>query len=138
MQDRRRFLARAGGLALATAMPPALAAPLRVTLAVPGPGNLLTLPLPLAAHIGADRAEGLAFDIQYVGGGPQALRNMLERNSDFACAGLSALSLQKYNGKPVRCIVAMTRVPAYTLLVRSSLRGQIRKIADLPGRVVGV
>lgn len=138
MQQRRRFLARAGGLALVTALPPAQAAPLRVTLAVPGPGNLLTLPLPLAARIGADRAEGLTFDIQYVGGGPQALRSMLERNCDFACAGLSALSLQKHNGKPVYSVVAMTRVPAYTLLVRQALRGQIRRIADLRGRVVGV
>lgn len=138
MQHRRRFLARAGGLALASALPPAQAAPLRVTLAVPGPGNLLTLPLPLAARIGADRAEGLAFDIQYVGGGPQALRSLLERNCDFACAGLSALSLQKHSGKPVYAIVGMTRVPAYTLLVRQALRGQIRRIADLRGRVVGV
>ncbi len=139
--ERRRFLAGASGLALTTAaLSPvaAVAAPVRVRLSVPGPGNLLTLPLPLAQRIGADRAEGLEFDIAHVGGGPQAIRALLEGNSDFACAGLSALSLQKFNGKAVACVVAMTRVPAYTLLVRADLRDQVRRMADLKGRVVGV
>ncbi|MCZ8252801.1 MAG: ABC transporter substrate-binding protein [Hylemonella sp.] len=140
MDGRRRFLVQAGGWAAAwsCSLPAAADAVQRVTLAVPGPGNLLTLPLPLASRIGADRAEGLSFDILYVGGGPQAIRSMLERNCDFACSGLSALALQKHSGKPVQCIVGMTRVPAYTLLVRSDLRSQVRQIADLRGRVVGV
>lgn len=131
---------QAGGWAAtwSCALPTAASAVQRVTLAVPGPGNLLFLPLALAARIGADRAEGLAFDILHVGGGPQAIREMLERNCDFAASGLSALALQKHNGRPVRCIVGMTRVPAYTLLVRSDLRDQVRQMADLRGRVVGV
>lgn len=140
MDGRRRLLVQAGSwaAALSCPLPSAASTMQRVSLAVPGPGNLLTLPLPLASRIGADQAEGLAFDILYVGGGPQAIRSMLERNCDFACSGLSALALQKHNGKPVRCIVAMTRVPAYTLLVRSDLRSRVRQIADLRGRVVGV
>lgn len=139
MTERRDFLAQAAGLLAAAAACPAAAASVRrVTLSVPGPGNLLTLPLPLAPRIGADRAEGLEFDIGYVGGGPQALRAMLEGNSDFACSGLSTMALQKHSGKPVVCIAAMSRVPAYTLLVRAGLRGQVRRIADLKGRVVGV
>lgn len=133
--ERRRFLALSTA-ALAPAV--ALAAPLRVTLSVPGPGNLLTLPLPLASRIGADQAEGLEFDIAYIGGGPQALRTLLERNCDFACSGLSTLALQKFNGRPVVCIAPMTRVPAYTLLVRADLRGQVKQVADLRGRVIGV
>ncbi|HBH37322.1 MAG TPA: hypothetical protein DDX06_02940 [Curvibacter sp.] len=140
MDGRRRFLMQAGQLAAAWAGPSLAQSGgvQRVTLAVPGPGNLLFLPLALAPRIGADRAEGLSFDILDVGGGPQAIRSMLELNCDFAAAGLSALALQKHNGKPVRCIVGMTRVPAYTLLVRSDLRAQVRQISDLRGRVVGV
>ncbi|MBX9958719.1 MAG: ABC transporter substrate-binding protein [Burkholderiaceae bacterium] len=140
MSGRRGFLMRAGQLAAAWAGPGLVHASVvqRVTLAVPGPGNLLFLPLALAPRIGADRAEGLSFDILHVGGGPQAIRSMLELNCDFAAAGLSALALQRHNGKPVRCIVGMTRVPAYTLLVRSDLRAQVRQISDLRGRVVGV
>jgi NitT/TauT family transport system substrate-binding protein len=137
VEERRRFLACAGGLALGTALP-ALAAPQRVTFSVPGPGNLLYLPLVLAPRIGADLAESLAFDINYIGGGPQALRTLLERNCDFAAAGLSALGLQRFNSRPLIGVVPLTRVPAYTLLVRAGLQGQVRSIADLNGRVVGV
>jgi len=140
MEKRRRFLARAGQLALAGGLlePVAAATPGRAIISVPGPGNLLYLPIPLARKIGADRAEGLELDIRYTGGGPQAIRAMLERNSDFAAAGLSALALQKLNGQPVVCVAPMTRVPAYTLLVRADLRGKVRQVADLKGRVVGV
>ena len=137
---RRRLLTQTGPLVAALACPALAAATAvqRVTLSVPGPGNLLYLPLTLARRIGADRAEGLDLGLSYVGGGPQALRTMLERNTDFAAAGLSALALQKANGKPVACIVPLTRVPAYTLLVRAELRAQVRRMADLKGRVVGV
>lgn len=118
--------------------PAAAATPSRATISVPGPGNLLFLPITLAGKFGADLAEGLELDIRYIGGGPQAFRAMLDRNSDFSAGGLSALALQKLNGKPVVCIAPMTRVPAYTLVVRAHLHGKVRQIADLKGRVVGV
>ena len=144
MTNRRRFLLQTGQLAatglLALSRPrPALAAPLtRASISVPGPGNLLFLPLTLARHIGADQAEGLELDIRYSGGGPQSFRAMLERNCDFSAGGFSALALQRISGQPVLCIAPLTRVPAYTLLVRVSLRQRVRKIADLKGLVVGV
>lgn len=143
MNDRRRYLARACRLAVAGTMADGLgvaqaAAPVRTAITVPGPGNLLFLPITLAAKIGADQAEGLELDIRYVGGGPQAFREMLERNSDFSAGGMPALALQRISGKPVVCIAPTTRVPAYTLVVRNGLKGKVQKIADLAGKVVGV
>lgn len=144
MNDRRRYLARACRWAVMGAMAGGLGraaqavAPVRTAITVPGPGNLLFLPITLAAKIGADQAEGLELDIRYVGGGPQAFREMLERNSDFSAGGLAALALQRINGKPVVCIAPTTRVPAYTLVVRSGLKGKVQKVADLAGKVVGV
>lgn len=144
MNDRRRFLARTCQLAALTGLAGGAARPLyatplaRAVVSVPGPGNLLFLPIALASKIGADVAEGLELDIRYTGGGPQSFRAMLERNADFSAGGLSALALQRMSGKPVVCIAPTTRVPAYTLLVRGVLRGKVRKVADLKGRVVGV
>jgi ABC-type nitrate/sulfonate/bicarbonate transport system substrate-binding protein len=141
---RRNFLAMAGRTALAGSAvgllggPVRAAARARVAIAVPGPGNLLFLPITLADKIGADEAEGLDLDIRYIGGGPQAYRDMLERNSDFSAGGMAALALQKLSGKPVVCVAPMTRVPAYTLLVRSSLKGKVKSISDLAGKVIGV
>lgn len=144
MNHRRRFLARTGQLAALTGLAGGLLRPLHATtlaravVSVPGPGNLLFLPITLASKIGADAAEGLELDIRYTGGGPQSFRAMLERNADFAAGGLAALALQRMNGKPVVCIAPTTRVPAYTLLVRSGLRGKVRRVTDLKGMVVGV
>lgn len=144
MNLRRQWLVRSGALALGGALTSALSglavaqAPQRVAIAVPGPGNLLFLPITLAGKLGADKSEGIELDIRYVGGGPQAFREMLERNTDFSAGGLAALGLQRLSGKPVVSIAPTTRVPAYTLLVRSALKGKVKTIADLAGKVVGV
>lgn len=144
MQQRRTFLSHTGHWLLGAASlygwagPAGAQARQRVAIAVPGPGNLLFLPITLAGKLGMDRAEGIELDIRYVGGGPQAYRDMLERNTDFAAGGLAALALQKLSGKPVVGIVPTTRVPAYTLLVRMDLKGKVKSIQDLDGKVVGV
>jgi NitT/TauT family transport system substrate-binding protein len=141
---RRAFLGQFAGLAGLAAPVGWLGSPAfaqtrqRVAIAVPGPGNLLFLPITLATKIGADRAEGIELDVRYFGGGPQAYRDMLERSTDFAAGGLAALALQRLNGKPVVSIAPTTRVPAYTLLVRSTLKGRVKSIKDLAGKVVGV
>jgi NitT/TauT family transport system substrate-binding protein len=142
MIPRRHFLLRSGTLFCAGAVWTGgvvqAQAVTRVSIAVPGPGNLLFLPITLARKIGADRAEGIELDIRYVGGGPQAYRDMLERNVDFSAGGLAALALQRMGGKPVVSVVALSRVPGYTLLLRSSLQGKVKSISGLAGKVVGV
>lgn len=143
MPNRRQFVQRQAcawlGAAAWLTVPSARAqAPVRAVVSVPGPGNLLFLPLELARATGADEAEGIRLDIRHVGGGPQAFRELVERNSDFAAGGLPAMALQRATGQPLACIAPLTQVPAYTLLMREGLQGQVRGIADLAGRVVGV
>jgi NitT/TauT family transport system substrate-binding protein len=143
MNDRRHFLARScqwvttGSLAGWLGGAVQAAAPVRVAMAVPGPGNLLFLPITLASKIGADQAEGLELDIRYVAGGPIAFKNLQDRNVDFAAGGLPALALQRLSGNAFVCIAPTTRVPAYTLLVRSGLKGKVKKMADLKCKVIG-
>lgn len=142
MTARRHFLLRSGALfctgAVWTGGVIQAQALTRASIAVPGPGNLLFLPVTLAKKIGSDRAEGLELDIRYTGGGPQAYRDMLERNTDFSAGGLPALALQRMGGKPVVSVVALSRVPGYTLLLRSSLQGKVKSISGLAGKVIGV
>jgi len=109
-----------------------------VTLSVVGPGHLLLLPVTLAAKMGADQAEGLKFQINYVGAGPMAYRDMVIGNADFGAAGMPALAVQRLAGKPVMAVLPVTHVPAYTLVVGSQLRGRVKTVADLAGKVVGV
>jgi NitT/TauT family transport system substrate-binding protein len=143
MNDRRNYLIRSGQLALSGSLAGFLgagiqaAAPMRIALEVPGPGNLLYLPFTLVSRIGADQAEGLELDVRYVSGGPIAFKHLQDRNVDFAAAGLPALALQRLSGGPVVCVVAASQVPAYTLLVRSDLKRKVKKIGDLKGKVIG-
>lgn len=117
---------------------PATAQQDRAVVALPGRGNLLFLPLELAKKIGADRKHGIDLELHFMPGGPKAYQYMIDRNCDFSAGGLSALALQRANGKPVKSVVAMSQVPGYTLLVSSKLKGKVRKVADLKGRLVGV
>jgi NitT/TauT family transport system substrate-binding protein len=114
------------------------AALIPITLATPGPGNLLHLPIDLIPRIGADKAEGAQLTIRYFGGGPVAYRDMIERNSDFSVAGIAALADFKAHGAAVQSVAAVTTTGAYVMLVRSGLEDKIKTLADLKGRVIGV
>jgi len=111
---------------------------LKITLASPGPASFSYLPIDLIKKIGADRAEGVDLEVRYYGGGPLAANEMLKGNSDFAALGMSALATFHADRKDVRSIVSVSRTPTYVLSVRSELRPDIQKIADLKGRVIGV
>jgi len=112
--------------------------PLKVTLSSPGPDSFSYLPIDLIKRIGADRAEGVELEVRYFGGGPLAAKDMLSGNSDFAALGMSALATYYAGNKDLRSIVSVSRAPTYVLSVRSELRDNIRKIADLRGRAIGV
>jgi NitT/TauT family transport system substrate-binding protein len=125
--------------ALSLAHPAAHAqTPMKITLASPGPASFSYLPVELIKKIGADRAEGVDLEIRYYGGGPLAAKDMLNGDSDFAALGMSALATFHAEGKDVRSIVSVSRAPTYVLSVRSDLRKEVKTIADLRGRVIGV
>ena len=133
----RRILLLLASLALALSATTAQAHG-SLIVAMPGPGNLLYLPMELAKKIGADTAEDATLNIRFFGGGPQALDDLLEKNSDFALDGMAALAEQRVSGRPLVSIAAISRVPAYSLLVRTELKDKIKQIADLKGHVIGV
>lgn len=133
----RILLAILAGLA---AMPAGHAAEPAMLLKVslPGPRNLSYLPLSLIPKIGADRAEGAEVRLQYVGGGGLALQNLVQKNVDFAVAGVPAMLSQQAGGEKVALLAAVNDRPLFVLMVRADLRKQVHSIADLKGRVIAV
>ncbi|MFA7240355.1 MAG: ABC transporter substrate-binding protein [Sulfuricellaceae bacterium] len=113
-------------------------APLRITVSVPGPRNISYLPIDLIPRIGADKAEGAQIQLLHTGGGGVALSNLMNRNADFAVAGMPAAMSLRVNGGKVTVIAAVDDAPLFVLMVRADLKGQVRRIADLKGKVVGV
>jgi len=110
----------------------------RLTVAYPGPLNITYLPLDLIAKIGADKAEGVQFVPRYTGGGGVALQQLHSRNVDFAGAGVPAAMSAKANGNDVVVIAAIDDLAVFVLMVRSDLKGQVKRPRDLAGKVVGV
>lgn len=149
---RRRLLLGASSALAVSALPgsawaqqsalvaggPAVAAPGVVTLSVPGPGGSVSMPLELAIKIGADKAEGLLLRLTFVNGGGVAIADLLSGNAQFGVFRLPAALNSNLKAPRLVALAAVDDLPLYTLMVRADLRGKIRRIADLKGRVLGV
>lgn len=110
----------------------------RIVVSAPGPRNISYLPVDLIPAIGADKEEGVSLKILHTGGGGVALNNMVTKNADFAVAGVPAALSLKSNGGDVVVIAPVNDAPLFVLMVRSELKGKVRRIADLKGKVIGV
>jgi len=111
---------------------------MKIVVSVPGPRNISYLPIDLIEKIGADRAEGVKVELLQVGGGAVALQELMNRNSDFAVAGFPAAMSLRLNGGDVVGVAAVDDLPLFILMVRAELKGLVKQVADLRGRVVGV
>ncbi len=114
------------------------AQPLRISVAVPGPGAASYYPVELISKIGADKAEGAEVRVIFSPGGPSAIDDMLHNNADFAVVGLPAAMSVRLRDNRVVALAAINDLPLYALLVRQSLKGEVRRIADLKGRTIGL
>ncbi len=112
--------------------------PERIVVSAPGPRNISYLPIDLIPAIGADKEEGVALSILNTGGGGVALNNLVTKNADFAVAGVPAALSLKANGGAVVVIAPVNDAPLFVLMVRSGLKGEVKRIADLRGKVIGV
>lgn len=129
---RLLFVSAQGFIATAHAELPTL------TISVPGPGALAFIPFDLIPRIEADRAEGVQVQLIHVDGGGAALNQLSTRNVDFATVALPVfMSLRAHGGKVV-ALAAAANAPLYSLAVRADLKGKVRKMADLRGRVLGL
>lgn len=114
------------------------AQPLRISIAIPGPGAASYFPAELISKIGADKAEGAEVKVIFAPGGPSAIDEMLHNNTDFAIVGLPAAMSVHLRDKRVVALAAINDLPLYALLVRQGLKGEIKSIADLKGRTIGL
>ena len=108
-----------------------------ISLAVPGPGTLSYLPVYLAKAIAADQAEGLELKLRYFPGGPLAMRDMMDNNSDFLAIGLPAIAAARADDKPVIAIGQLSQSAMFVFLLRNKLKSKVHTIAQLKGRRIG-
>ena len=112
--------------------------PQTIVVSTPGPHNISYLPIDLIPVIGADKIENVRLRIIHTGGGSVAMKNMTQRNADFAVAGVPAAMSLRAHGSDVVVIAPVDDAPLFVLMVRADLKDSIKRIADLKGKVIGV
>lgn len=108
-----------------------------IVLAVPGPGSISYLPVYLAKAIEADKAEGVDLKLRYFSGGPLAMRDMMDRNSDFLAIGLPAIAAGREDSQKVLAIGQLSQSAMFIFMLRRDLKNQVRSISQLKGRRIG-
>jgi NitT/TauT family transport system substrate-binding protein len=140
----RRSCVINGGAALLAALLPAFrvgaqsAEPLEATLVVPGPGSAVSAIPELAVKTGADRLEGLSLRLKFVEGGGIAMREIYNGNAQFGVFGATAAMRENLAGPRLVALAAIENRAPLALLARADLRGQVRSVEDLRGRVLGI
>ena len=124
-------------LLTAAAAPTAQAAD-KITIMVGGINKLIYLPPKLAENLGYFKAEGLDVELQSQQAGVDA-ENELLAGAVQAVVGYydHSIDLQS-KGKEVQSITQLLVVPGGMEMVRSDLATQVRSMADLKGRTLGV
>lgn len=140
LQSKKKSLLSATLIALTLQLSPALHASelIRLSVSIPGPGAASYYPIELISKIGADKAEGAEVRVVFSPGGPDALSQMLNNNTDFAVVGLPAAMSVRLKDNRLTAIAAVNDLPLYALLVRHGLKEEVKSIADLKGHTIGL
>lgn len=137
---RRRTIAILVVLAaLAVGGRPALGAAEKVTVGVAGTALMVYLPTMLAKSRGFFAEEGLDVEILDIkGGGSQAASALIGGSVDFSANAIDHAIKAKTHGKDLIAVHSHVRLPVMGLVVANKYKGEIKSIADLKGRPVGV
>lgn len=110
-----------------------------IRINIPGPRSLPFLPIELIPILGIDERLNAQLLIRYFPSGVRALEDMLAGNAQFSAQGFTVLHAFHSKGKQVKAIAPLSgHVPPYGIVVRNDLRSQIRSVADLKGKSIGI
>lgn len=137
-------LARIVALAVLIAMcvagaTPVPGAPEKVSVGIGGVALMVYLPTALAKAKGFFAEEGLDVEILDIkGGGSQAASALIGGSVDFSANAIDHAIKAKVQKKDLIAVHSHVRLPVMGLVVANKYKGQIKSIADLKGRPLGV
>ena len=82
--------------------------------------------------------EGLAVDPTNFSSGTAALQNLIGGNADVVEGSFEHTLRMQTKGQHLMCIAVFGRYPANVLVVRKSKAGEIKTVADLKGKKIGI
>jgi NitT/TauT family transport system substrate-binding protein len=102
------------------------------------PGNIVYLQIDLASALHYFQDAGIDVQIDSLRVGADAANELLKRRVDFSANSIDHVITRGSNGGNLKMVASFTDLPTVTLVIRRDLRSQIRSIADLKGRRIGV
>jgi NitT/TauT family transport system substrate-binding protein len=111
----------------------------KVTVGIGGVGLMVYLPTVLAKSKGYFAEEGLDVEILDIkGGGSQAASALIGGSVDFSANAIDHAIKAKVQRKDLVAVHSHVRLPVMGLVVANKYKGEIKSLADLKGRPVGV
>jgi len=143
---RRDFLIGTAGIGLAApflGMLPAAAqdaAPEKpdLIIGVGGKPLLYYLPLTIAERKGFFKEEGLNVTINDFAGGSKSLQALIGGSVDVVAGAYEHTIRMQNKGQDIVAVCDLGRFPGIVIAVRKDLAGEIKTVADLKGRKMGV
>ena len=124
---------------LALLVPSAAPAAEKVTVGIGGTALIVYLPTMLAKNKGFFAEEGLDVEVLDIkGGGSQAASALIGGSVDFSANAIDHAIKAKAQGKNLVAVHSHVRLPMMALVVANKYKGQIKSVADLKGRPLGV
>ncbi len=112
--------------------------PSTVTIGVGGQPLLAYLPTTLAQELGCYEQAGVQVEIQDLQAGSKALQAMIGGSTDVTSGYYDHTVQMAAKNQQVTAFVNMLRYPALVLAVAPDAAGEIKTVADLQGKTVGV
>jgi NitT/TauT family transport system substrate-binding protein len=107
-------------------------------LGVGGATLLYYLPLAIADRKGFFKDEGLNVEVNDFKGGSQSLQALLGGSADIVTGAYEHTIRMQTKGQDIRAVIELGRFPAIVLAIKSSLKDEVKSVADLKGRNIGV
>lgn len=142
---RRTFLIGGAGLAVGASagLMPSFAQGAKpekptLTLGVGGKPLLYYLPLTIAERKGFFKEEGLDVTINDFAGGSKSLQALVGGSVDVVTGAYEHTIRMQDKGQDITAVCDLGRFPGIVIAVRKNLEGEVKSVADLKGRKIGV
>lgn len=109
-----------------------------VTLGVGGKPLLYYLPLTIAEKKGFFEEQGLKVAINDFAGGSKSLQALVGGSVDVVAGAYEHTIRMQHKGQDIVGVCNLGRFPGIVIAVRKDLAGEIKSVADLKGRTMGV
>ncbi|MGN6145829.1 MAG: ABC transporter substrate-binding protein [Mesorhizobium sp.] len=109
-----------------------------LTLGVGGKPLLYYLPLTIAERKGFFKEEGLNVTINDFAGGSKSLQALIGGSVDVVTGAYEHTIRMQDKGQDITAVCDLGRFPGIVIAVRKELAGEIKSVADLKGKKMGV